>query len=734
MRTQVAILGAGIAGLASAWRLQKLGIESLVLEKQNYIGGLARSFTWNGFPCDFAAHRLFTRDEVILQQLLNLVPMGRHVRRSRIFLGGKWLSDPLDVVELAGARPAPQRLSMLWTYLARPRRLADDNFENFVLRRYGRSLYHLFFKPYTEKLFGIPGNQISAYWARQKVRLASPLDHYRENTKTKFAYFYYPVHGGYGAIVDKLYQEVKARVITQATVTRLHVENDKIASVHYTQNAREHVLESEHVISTLPLPLSARLLGHSLTMNYQKVDAVYLLLNRPQLSDLHWMYFVDEGICINRMVEFKNMSPVGLPSETTVICAEVTQMHADPVARVISDLERIGLITPDEVLDSYVLRENFAYPIYDQIFDQNIEVAQQTLSGYANLHLVGRAAEFRHREVDDNFEAAIETTRKIGHALLGDAAAAPLEEVMPVETDPKVIAVILTYNHYEDTQECLQSLAELDYPDLHVILVDNGSTDETPRKVRQEFPHVQVIENGQNLGVPAGYNVGFEAALHRGTDYVLMLNNDTVLPSDMLKELLEVAKNDAHTGIVMPKVLVHGSSDKIWSSGGRYRAFPPAILMTDNRPGMANSTRLIEYAPSCALLIHRQAFERAGLFDPGYFFLWDDWDFSERVRAHGLHIWYAPNAHMWHKVSVSTQGPRSPLYWRTFGASIARFFRRHGRPVWLSLPLHVGYVMAREFLFKRNWAYWGDFWQGVREGMQKPLGNLPRVEPTRQQS
>jgi GT2 family glycosyltransferase len=156
--------------------------------------------------------------------------------------------------------------------------------------------------------------------------------------------------------------------------------------------------------------------------------------------------------------------------------------------------------------------------------------------------------------------------------------------------------------------------------------------------------------------------------------------------------------------------------------------------MTDNRPGMANSTRLIEYAPSCALLIHRQAFERAGLFDPGYFFLWDDWDFSERVRAHGLHIWYAPNAYMWHKVSVSTQGPRSPLYWRTFGASIARFFRRHGRPVWLSLPLHVGYVIAREFIIKRNWAYWGDFWQGVREGMQKPLGNLPRVEAHRQQS
>jgi GT2 family glycosyltransferase len=110
-----------------------------------------------------------------------------------------------------------------------------------------------------------------------------------------------------------------------------------------------------------------------------------------------------------------------------------------------------------------------------------------------------------------------------------------------------------------------------------------------------------------------------------------------------------------------------------------------------------------------------------------YFFLWDDWDFSERVRAHGLNIWYAPNAHMWHKVSTTTQGPRSPLFWHTMGSSIARFYRRHGRPVWVQLPLHIGYVVLREFVWKRNWAYWSDFWGGVREGLQKPLGTLPRV-------
>ena len=98
---RVGILGAGIAGLSSAWLLEKNGVDAVVFEEQAYAGGLARSFQWHGFWCDFAVHRLFTNDEEVLQQLIALVPMGRHIRRSRIYLAGKWLRDPLDVVELA---------------------------------------------------------------------------------------------------------------------------------------------------------------------------------------------------------------------------------------------------------------------------------------------------------------------------------------------------------------------------------------------------------------------------------------------------------------------------------------------------------------------------------------------------------------------------------------------------------------------------------------------------------
>jgi GT2 family glycosyltransferase/protoporphyrinogen oxidase len=723
--TRVAILGAGIAGLSSGWLLQQQDIDFIILEKQPYVGGLARSFEWHGFYCDFAAHRFFTRNDETLHQLLKLVPMGRHIRRSQIYLKGHWMRDPLDVIELSSKLSLAERLKVLWSYSTRPKHLADENFEQYVLRRYGKSLYEIFFQPYTEKLFGIPGDQISVLWARQKVRLANPFDNLRESTKTKFQYFYYPVKGGYGAIVNRLYEDIKDRVQLKANVTRMETNPRGISKIYYELNGFEYEQPVDAVISTLPMSVTAKMLGKPLALEFQKVEAVYLWIDKPLVSDHHWVYFMDQNIAINRLVEFKNMSPYETDPDTTVICAEVTQNHPDIVNQVVHDLEKTGMLSPADVLDSLVVKENFAYPVYNLDYEKTLAAAEDIFGQFENLFLVGRAAEFRHREVDDNFESAIETVAKVKKII--PVVQKPVEErILVSETiNPLVYAVILTYNHFSDTKECLESLLLSDYSNMKILVVDNGSNDGTPDLVRQQYPQVQVIENLNNLGVPAGYNVGFQYALQDSADYILMLNNDTIISTDMATQLLQVAIEDPDTGIVMPKIMYYDQKDEVWSSGGRNRIFPPAILLTDKTNLSNDQIRLIEYAPSCGLLIHRQAFERVGLFDPGYFFFFDDWDFSERVRAHGLHIWYAPSTRMWHKVSRSVKGSNLSFYWRTFGESIARFYRRHGRPVWLSLASHIGYMVLRDFILKPNLKYLPDFWNGVKEGLQKPLGNYP---------
>ena len=320
-----------------------------------------------------------------------------------------------------------------------------------------RRLYRLFFKPYTEKLFGIAGDKIAVEWARRKVRLAGPLDSLRKGTKTKFPYFYYPLRGGYGSIPGALYQAVQDHVRLGSRVVSLDTDADRITSITYEQAGRTSTIPVDYVVSTLPLTLTARMLGQSVALAFRKVDAVYLWIKRPFVSDYHWLYFIDSDVAINRLVEFKNMSSIDAPSDTSVVCAEVTQDHPDVIGQVVADLTRIGYIQRDEILDTQVVREEFAYPVYDQAYMQTLQQARETLGRFQNLRIVGRAAEFEHREVDDNFAAASEMVK----GLMDEIKPAPIEVRAAAPTFPslsRVSAVVLAWNNYEDTRECLESI------------------------------------------------------------------------------------------------------------------------------------------------------------------------------------------------------------------------------------------------------------------------------------
>lgn len=293
---------------------------------------------------------------------------------------------------------------------------------------------------------------------------------------------------------------------------------------------------------------------------------------------------------------------------------------------------------------------------------------------------------------------------------------------------PSVAAIVLGWNLREETAACGDSLLAQNYPALRLIFVDNGSTDESPRFLRERFPEAEVIEMGANVGIAAGYNAGLERAREVGADFGFILNNDTLFAPGTIDALVDAAMRHPEAGMLMPKIVYEGQRDRIWSVGARRRPFPPGVVMIglgklDDSSYAAE--RDVDYAPSCALLIRRAALETVGLFDPAYFFYYDDWDYSERVRRAGYSIRYAPDAVVFHKVSLSTaRSVRPARWWYVMGRSAVLFYRRYYRPALPALFLYAGWFVARETI-KRNGRLVPLFIRGMRDALlNRPMVSL----------
>ncbi len=281
----------------------------------------------------------------------------------------------------------------------------------------------------------------------------------------------------------------------------------------------------------------------------------------------------------------------------------------------------------------------------------------------------------------------------------------------------KTCAVVLAWNHVEDTLECLASLFSLRPAPEWIVVADNGSTDGTPERIRESFPRAHVVSSLENLGVAGGYNFGLKAGLPQGATHVLITNNDVSLAPEALGALESEARAHPSVGMFMPKIHhYYGDRSRLWCVGGRWRRFPPGVKMMGNDA----EDRLeyshpfpLEFAPSCTLFVSVEALRQVGFFDEGYFFYYDDWDFSARLRQVGFGIRFVPNAVVYHKVSVSTQKSDKPArWWNTMGQSSVRFYGKHSNP--LSLAAMTGWFALRETA-KGNPARVLPYLQGVRD-------------------
>lgn len=247
---------------------------------------------------------------------------------------------------------------------------------------------------------------------------------------------------------------------------------------------------------------------------------------------------------------------------------------------------------------------------------------------------------------------------------------------------PSVWCIVLAYNGVDLTLECLRSLAVQDYPNLHVLVLDNASTDGTPEIVRSQAPAVEVLEAGENLGYAGGNNLGMRHALARGADLLFLVNNDTRLDPHCVSALVQEVQRSPQCGAVGPMVYTWDNWETISSAGGEiaWKAADAINVGAGEVDQGQYPARTVDFVNGCGIMVTRWATEVAGLIDERFFMYWEETDWCLRIQAAGLVVRFQPTAKMQHAAPLTWQS-QSPATLYYMGRNRLLFFMRHTRGV-----------------------------------------------------
>jgi GT2 family glycosyltransferase len=256
----------------------------------------------------------------------------------------------------------------------------------------------------------------------------------------------------------------------------------------------------------------------------------------------------------------------------------------------------------------------------------------------------------------------------------------------------RVAVVVLNWNGWQDTIACLNSLQAQDYPNFHLLVVDNGSTDGSVAKISRAMPSVELLQTGANLGFGGGCNAGIRQALEQGADYVWLINSDATADSHALSAMVRLAEHDPTLGSVGSVLFEAGTVDQVqlWG-GGR-------VHLWSGQSRHQLMAGPLDFVSGASVLLRREALEAVGLFDQATFFMyWEDTDLAFRLREAGWGLAVAGDSKVWHKQSASV-GLRSPLLDEYFTRSAIRFLRRHAPVPVISIAILLTRMVGKRVL------------------------------------
>lgn len=454
--TDIAIIGAGPAGLTAAYLLSKSGYRVTVIEKDPvYVGGISRTVEHEGFRFDIGGHRFFSKSREVVDLWNEILPQDfiQRPRMSRIYYEGKFYSYPLRAFEALRNLGLWRSTLCMASYLRWKLAPKKDvrSFEDWVVNQFGHKLYSIFFKTYTEKVWGMPCDAMSADWAAQRIKGLSlgkaVLDGMRRSlglnrrpndgmqAKTLLESFRYPRLGP-GMMWEAARDRVRAmgnQVLMGHALKQLAHDpaTGRWRMTATRTDGSECVVDAAHVISSAPMrELAGRIhplpdtLNEAMELRYRDFLTVALKIRSDDLFPDNWIYIHDSKVRVGRVQNFRSWSPEMVPDDSLAcvgleyFCFEGDGLwassDADLIALATQEMATLGLCRPEDVVGGAVVRQEKAYPVYDDAYAAHVAAMRAELEAkYPTLHLVGRNGMHRYNNQDHAMMTAMLTARNI---------------------------------------------------------------------------------------------------------------------------------------------------------------------------------------------------------------------------------------------------------------------------------------------------------------------------------
>lgn len=445
----IVVIGAGPAGLTAAYQLGKYGHTAIVLEADDVVGGISRTAKRDGWRFDIGGHRFFTKVAPVSALWHEILPPEDFLvrpRMSRIFYKGKFYDYPLKasnaLTNLGVVEALRCVLSYLWVKIRPPK--DQTKFEGYVAAKFGWRLYQTFFKTYTEKVWGVPADQLEADWAAQRIKNLNLINAIaralipKRNSKTITSLiesFEYPRHGP-GMMWERCAELVKAqgsRIDFNSEVTKIRHSNGRANEVISSGTGGQQTHRCSAVISSMPIPLLAQamdppppddVLQAASELTFRDFLTVALVVPKEDGFPDNWIYIHSPEVAVGRVQNFGSWSPHMIPEDgKTCLGLEYfvnegddlwTAKDDDLIALATSEMAALKLLDPKRIERGYVVRMPKAYPMYDASYKANVDTIRGWLAETAsNVHPVGRNGMHRYNNQDHSMYTAMLTVENL---------------------------------------------------------------------------------------------------------------------------------------------------------------------------------------------------------------------------------------------------------------------------------------------------------------------------------